>query len=80
MAASPTPSVRVYLTERIIDGSRYGEEICARSVEEAVELAARIGSVVVGTMEAQECAKCGAVLRDGSEAVDNNEWSDTIDA
>lgn len=38
---SPVPSVRVYLTERIIDGSRYGEEICARSYDEAVEIAAR---------------------------------------
>jgi len=67
-------SVRIYLTERIIDGSRYSEELCARSWEEAHELAARIGSTVLGTAEEQQCAKRGNVLREGSEAPSETEW------
>lgn len=73
-------SVHIYLTERIIDGSRYSEELCARSWEEANELAARIGSTVLGTSEVQQCAQCGNVLREGSELLGENDWPDMVDA
>lgn len=72
--------VKIYLTERVIDGSRYGEEICARSLEEAREIAARIGSTVLGTSEEQCCARCGEVLRSSSEVLGDNEWPNELNA
>lgn len=68
--------VRVYLTEREIDGHKYGDEICARSTEEAEELAARLGGKLLGSLEEAQCAKCGNVIREGGPPVSPNEWPD----
>lgn len=51
--------VKVYCTERMIDGARYAEEICARSWAEAEELASRIDATVCGVLQTTVCAACG---------------------
>lgn len=77
---NPDPNgVKIFLTERVIDGSRYGEEICARSWEEAHEIAARSGSTVVGTKEEDRCARCLNLLSGSQPESTSDDWADTID-
>lgn len=64
--------VHVYLTERVIDGARYQEEVCARSWAEAEEIASKVGSKVLGTSCQQECANCGSVLREAAPVKDDD--------
>lgn len=74
-------TVRVFLIERVIDGSRYSGEICARSREEADAIAAKIDATVLGTLEESRCCQCGAVLREGSEVKPHlgpDEWPDEV--
>jgi hypothetical protein len=69
--------VKVYLTEREIDGHKYGDEICARSFEEAEELAKRLGGKLLGSLEAAQCANCGNVIRGSGDApLSPDEWPD----
>lgn len=69
--------VRVYVTERVIDGHRYGDNICARSREEADELAARLGGVCVRERGELQCARCSSPLgMDGAPLVAVDEWPD----
>lgn len=75
--------VRVYLTERLIDGNRYAEQVCARSWQEAEALAGASGARVIGELKAQMCARCG-LQTDGASEVDKtptlgpDEWPDEI--
>lgn len=73
-------TVRVYLFEQEIDGSKYGGELCARDLGEAQDLALLIGAKVLGTSERQECQECGACLREGSQVLGDNEWPNEINA
>lgn len=51
--------VKVFLTERTLDGKRYGEEICAHNWKEAEAFAARAGVKLLGEAVAKVCATNG---------------------
>ena len=56
--------VKVFLTERLIDGQKYGEEICAKSLMEAEGLASKIGATVIGIRMVVTCMICGQIVVD----------------
>jgi hypothetical protein len=65
---SKQAEVKVYLTERTIDGQRYGEEICAKSFDEASALAALTGATVLGERITVACMVCGNEIVSAVEA------------
>ena len=74
--------VKAYLTESVIDGSRYCEQLCARSWEEAEARAKASGAKVIGTLESQVCARCGVETDLASRAgkrLGDDEWPEDID-
>lgn len=77
------PEVHIYLTEREIDGSRYAEQLCARSWEEAEAIAKSSGAKVVGTLDGQVCARCGLatdIASTVSKQLSDDDWPSDIDA
>lgn len=71
--------VKIYLTERTINGHLYGDQICARSREEADELAGRLGGRVLGTYLGSECGFCGQTKHDGRPQLSENEWPEVLE-
>lgn len=72
--------VKVFLTEREIGGHLYGEHICARSLAEAQEFAARAGVRLLGELEETLCANCLARIGGSAPTTSPNDWDETIDA
>jgi len=71
--------VKIYLTERLIDGSRYAEQVCARSWQEAEQIAKASGATVRGTLEGEVCARCGVETDSKiSKSLVDDEWPEEI--
>lgn len=71
--------VRIYCTERKIGDHKYIEHICARSFEEAQEIASKFGATVMGTLEEVQCAKCGNIERGAEKPkLGEDEWPDIV--
>jgi hypothetical protein len=71
--------VKVFVTRRKIGDSFYSEQICARSFEEAQEIAAKFGAEVEGTLEEEMCANCLAVIAGASEPErQSDEWPEDL--
>lgn len=73
--------VKVYLTERVIDGSKYAEQLCARSWEEAEKAASASGAKVIGTLQSQVCARCGIETDFASmvsKRLGDDEWPEEV--
>ena len=81
--------VHQYLTQRLIDGSPYGEQICARSWEEAERIAGMSGTKLLGALGESRCAQCGSVIIaapageehvPATQVLGPDEWPDDINA
>lgn len=78
-----TDEVKVFLTERVIDGKRYAEQVCARSWDEAASFAEPSGAKVIGELESQVCARCGVATDIASTVsttprLGDDEWPDEV--
>ena len=69
-------TVKVFLTERLINGEAYAEQVCARSFAEAEAICALSGAKLLGEMCEEHCAECGTLIQDGSSSPE--EWPEEI--
>lgn len=82
--ALPDDEVRVYVTRRRIGEHFYAEHICARSLEEARETAAKFGPEVEGTLEEVRCGNClapvvGALVGARGPTPERDDWPEELD-
>jgi hypothetical protein len=70
--------VKVYTTSRKIGEHLYAEQICARSLQEARETAAKFGATVDGELVGEICAVCGN-SREVKPTLGADEWPDTVE-
>lgn len=74
-------SVRIYLTERQIDGAKYAEQVCARSWEEAETITRASGAIVIGELQSEVCARCGMETDTASKVskqLGDDEWPEDV--
>lgn len=79
MKGEQSEEVRVYITRRRIGEHFYSEHICARSLEEARETAAKFGAEVEGALEEVLCANCLSVVSGAAKpAVERDDWPEEL--